>query len=85
MGSTLKQLNKNTDGVEKMLELIIGSIWLVLATYVVWYFFRAKTFQPLTFRRPRLNLETSQKTDRMHRITRQYHTCKKQQFYWIQV
>jgi hypothetical protein len=47
MGSTLKQLNKNTDG-EKMLELIIGSIWLVLASYLIWYFFKAKTFQPLT-------------------------------------
>jgi hypothetical protein len=46
-GATLKQLNKNT-GVQKVLELIIGSLWLVLGAYVLWYLFKAKTFQPLT-------------------------------------
>jgi hypothetical protein len=31
-----------------LLELLIGGFWLALAVYCFWYFFLAKTFQPLT-------------------------------------
>lgn len=55
MGSTLQQLNKNTWRKKiKMLELITSNIWivigvwLILGTYLLWYFFKAKTIQPLT-------------------------------------
>ena len=32
----------------KMLELIIGTVWAILGTYAAWFFFKAKTVQPLT-------------------------------------
>jgi hypothetical protein len=31
-----------------LLELLLGGFWLALAVYCFWYFFLAKTFQPLT-------------------------------------
>jgi len=31
-----------------LLELLIGGFWLAFAVYCFWYFFLAKTFQPLT-------------------------------------
>jgi hypothetical protein len=31
-----------------LLEMLIGGFWLALAVYCFWYFFLAKTFQPLT-------------------------------------
>lgn len=31
-----------------LLYLLIGGFWLTLAVYSFWYFFIAKTFQPLT-------------------------------------
>src|SRR4030066_2249594 len=31
-----------------LLELLIGGFWLAFTVYCFWYFFLAKTFQPLT-------------------------------------
>jgi hypothetical protein len=40
--TTRKRLNK------MLLELLLLCFWLALAVYCFWYFFLAKTFQPLT-------------------------------------
>jgi hypothetical protein len=31
-----------------LLILLVGGFWMGLVTYVLWYFFKAKTVQPLT-------------------------------------
>ena len=31
-----------------LLILLVGSLWLAFGAYLVWFFFRAKTVQPLT-------------------------------------
>jgi len=31
-----------------LLFLLVGGFWIVLVAYVLWYFFKAKTVQPLT-------------------------------------
>ena len=31
-----------------LLILVVGSLWLAFGGYIVWFFFRAKTVQPLT-------------------------------------
>ena len=34
--------------VKMLLILLVGGFWMTLMAYVMWYFFRAKTVQPLT-------------------------------------
>lgn len=39
--------NNNT-GAKKMLTLLMISFWLILAAYILWLLFKAKTLHPLT-------------------------------------
>ena len=34
--------------MKMLLILLVGGFWMVLVAYVLWYFFKAKTVQPLT-------------------------------------
>jgi ribosomal protein L18E len=39
--------NKN-GGMKTLLIWLVAGLWMTLIAYVLWYFFRAKTVQPLT-------------------------------------
>jgi hypothetical protein len=56
-----------------LLELLLGGFWLALAVYCFWYFFLAKTFQPLTLDDLALmwrlhKLQTGCKASRIHSL-----------------
>ena len=39
---------KTTTQVQKMLSLLVMSVWLILGAYCLWFLFKAKTVHPLT-------------------------------------
>jgi hypothetical protein len=66
-----------------LLELLIVGFWLSFATYCSWYFFKAKTFQPLTL--DDLDLANAQTTNKLHSIPPPKPTHKKQRGRGIQM
>ena len=48
-------------GTKMLLEPLMLSSWLALAVYTMWYFFKAKTLQPLTLEDPALTWQFHKK------------------------
>jgi hypothetical protein len=40
--------------VKKMLEIIMGALWICLAAYATWYFISAKNYAPITSKEARI-------------------------------